>query len=43
MILSDNVSDDDNIYDGTGVDEYHAELTEGTDYCFHWKGQDEVG
>ena len=60
MILSD---DDDSIYDGTGSDEYHVELTQGgtectedvtsdnyccdevdaTEYCFHWKGQDEVG
>lgn len=63
MILSDNVRDDDSMYNGTGADEYHAELTErgtqhtedvtsgdyccnevdATDYCSHWKGQDEVG
>jgi len=28
MILSDNVRDDDSMYNGTGADEYHAELTE---------------
>jgi hypothetical protein len=40
MILSDDVSDDVSIYDGTGSDEYHVELRGGTQCTQHIMSDD---